>query len=292
MDTAVLEIIEAGLQFEEIDQEACYVRIPRQLERDLYEKVNKVFKAYGGQWISGKIKAHRFDYPLESIREFFQAVIDTKVMPKINPLSFFWTASDVAGHMLSCMPCLGGSGLRILEPSAGTGHLIDVILAEFDRPFITAVELDPFRAKILRRKYAHLPNVGVIEADFTVWAASAFGRREFDACIMNPPFATEGDSLAYVNHIALAWSLLGADGQLASVVPQGIDYRDDDATKRLRQKMKEKGAVEKLPELSFKEAGTGTKTAFVYADKSVGPYTYRIDPKPTIPTGSLQIALF
>jgi predicted RNA methylase len=155
---------------------------------------------------------------------------------------------------------------------------VDQILQEFDEPHVTAVELDPFRANVLRRKYADDPRVEVIEADFMRWAAGAYGRRQFDTVVMNPPFSVKDDSLAYVNHIALAWSLLAPDGQLASIVPSGINFQDSSFVKRLRQMMKQKGAVDNLPELAFKEAGTGTRTAFCYGNKWVPPLVVRKDP--------------
>lgn len=293
MDSRVFDILSRGVEVEESDEESCYVRIPQKLDRDLYLGVDKVFKVYGGKWISGKTHAHLFPYPAADIQQFFATVIESGTLPSSNPLAFFFTPAGAAGYLLGSLS-LSGEGQRVLEPSAGTGHLVDHILQEFDEPQITAVEIDPFRANVLRRKYADNPRVEVIEADFMRWAAGAYGRRQFDTVVMNPPFAVKEDSLAYVNHIALAWSLLGPEGQLASIVPSGINFQDSAFVKRLRQRMKQKGAVENLPELAFKEAGTCTRTAFCYGNKWVPPLVVRKEPAPPVLVDCLtgQMAFF
>lgn len=282
MDTRVLDILRSGVEVEEIDEGSCHVRIPTKLDRDLYLAVSNVFKVYGGKWIGGRTAAHLFAYPAEDMEQFFATVVESGKLPSSNPLAFFFTAAGPAGYLLGSLS-LSGEGQRVLEPSAGTGHLVDRILEEFDEPMVTAVEIDPFRAKVLRRKYQDDPRVEVIEADFVRWAAGAYGRRQFDTVVMNPPFSVKGDSLAYVNHIALAWSLLTPDGQLASIVPIGINFQDTAFVKRLRQMMKQKGAVDNLPDLSFKEAGTATRTAFCYGNKWVPPLVVRKEPaKPVV----------
>lgn len=94
--------------------------------------------------------------------------------------TFYPSPTKVISLLLSK---LRTDGLRILEPSAGKGDIIDVIHCESRGARIDAIEKQLELCAILTSK-----NVPVIAYDFLTFTTST----EYDAIIMNPPF-DEGD---------------------------------------------------------------------------------------------------
>lgn len=106
------------------------------------------------------------------------------VLPKMDArqreLSQWWTPLDIAARLVE----LAMDGLRfpaVIEPSAGSGVLVDAILAARPMASITAVELDPAWASRLRER--HGDGVRLVEGDFlsTPLAPAA-------VVVMNPPY--------------------------------------------------------------------------------------------------------
>lgn len=83
---------------------------------------------------------------------------------------------------------------QILEPSAGDGALVQAVLNAIPQACITAIELDPRRAALLRHRFLGDPRVRVVESDVL-----RFEEREWDGVITNPPFE---HSLAHIEHVA------------------------------------------------------------------------------------------
>jgi len=104
------------------------------------------------------------------------------------------------------------AGKRILEPSAGTGAIInrlrqrvlDCKLAADTHPYITAVEIDSERAAELRK----IDHLMVIEGNFVTQAFA----RPYDLIVMNPPYS---EALA---HVERAISLLTPEGTCAALL--------------------------------------------------------------------------
>lgn len=119
-----------------------------------------------------------------------------------------------------------GEGVRVLEPSAGEGHLGEAIRNRLPYAEITCVEPDPARAAVLRR----LDGVAneVVEATLedyltTVSAAAAAGHwRPFDLVVMNPPFTLKGRREAWAEHVLAIDDhpdLLAPGAHISAIVP-------------------------------------------------------------------------
>lgn len=90
---------------------------------------------------------------------------------------------------------------------------------------------------------------------------------KYQAIIMNPPFAIEGDSLAYITHIEHAWSLLADGGVLISIAPSGFAFREDKRTSAFRSLVEQHGTWRNLESGSFAESGTGVNTVVITIEK-------------------------
>lgn len=124
---------------------------------------------------------------------------------------------------------------NVLEPSAGTGSLIWPLL-KAGHPYqnIHAVERAQILCERLRRQ-----GIAVECADFLTWDPG----REFEACIMNPPFSKTRQ------HIARALELCG---KVVALVP--VTFQHPDAIEN-----------ETLPADTFPTARVKTKIITIYS---------------------------
>lgn len=135
---------------------------------------------------------------------------------------------------------------RVLEPSAGTGVLVDSI-GDIECG-ITAIEINQQLASALEGKCA------VRCADFLQVEPGEFG--EVDRVVMNPPFENGID----IKHVEHAIKFLRKGGRLVSIVANGP-----------RQQAKLKPMCSnwiELPPGSFKNAGTNVNAAIAVIDKA------------------------
>ena len=142
-------------------------------------------------------------------------------------------------------------GNRILEPSAGTGAILDGLAQNgVDLHNVEAVELNYDLCAALQGKYPY-----VSQGDFLEYGTSAAAG--FDRILMNPPFKNGID----IKHIEHAYSLLNPGGVLVAICANGPRQQD-----RLRSLAEESGgSYEALPPNTFD--GTGVNTAIVHIYK-------------------------
>ncbi len=89
--------------------------------------------------------------------------------------------------------------------------------------------------------------------------------RRFDAVVMNPPFALEGQPRAWISHVLTAWDLLAPGGRLVAIVPNGFTFQRDDDHDHLRELITLHGGYRELPDNAF--AGSGVRTVVILADR-------------------------
>ncbi|WP_024516992.1 DUF3560 domain-containing protein [Bradyrhizobium sp. Tv2a-2] len=145
-------------------------------------------------------------------------------------------------------------GHRLLEPSAGTGMLLDVARRSVDGCLsAVAVEINPQLAQGLAQRF---PGVTVVNADFLDMAGCTQDAK-FDRIVMNPPFENGAD----IRHIEHARTLLRPGGRIVAICANGP---------RQRAKL-QPIAVEwrDLPAGTFKESGTMVNTALVVIDAAL-----------------------
>ncbi|MEU7092996.1 class I SAM-dependent methyltransferase [Kitasatospora aureofaciens] len=225
------------------------VRLPFELDRPVYEQVDRVLKEMGGRWNgAGAVRAHVFPYRIE---EHMRQCLAAGEFPTRTEQGWFPTPPSLA--MQICDLAGAYAGMTVLEPSAGSGALT----AELARrgALVDAVEIDPVRADVLRRQGDCR---AVIRDDFLSLDPLDYPEG-FDRIVMNPPF-TGG-----LDHIKHAIGFMKDDGILVSVMAQGLMWWSDRASVEFRAMVEEVGGeIEALPDDSFAVCGTNVRTCLVF----------------------------
>lgn len=186
------------------------------LDRTEYLKIDKVLKTLKGKWVGGKTQAHKFPYNPEPV---IKAVVKSGQLPT-NSLDYFYTPDSVINEMFEFIERIPEDS-RVLEPSAGTGHIARRLLERWPSINLDMVELDPLNLSMLDGIRGNIISGNFLEFN------PAY---EYDLIVMNPPF--NGDSGDYIDHINHAFEFLRNGGQLVSVVPG--DYKNWQKNKRAR----------------------------------------------------------
>lgn len=176
--------------------------------------------------------------------------VTVAVAPQLFP-----TPPDVARRLVALLDLDGWAGeawgtLRVLEPSAGTGNLIDAIQAAAPEAWVTAMELNAALAGALMKKHVGT-DCNVMAGDFLRMEP----KPEFDAVVMNPPFSMFG----WEHHLRHAWRFVRPGGRLAAILPNAPSM------KAVVTSLAPDAYMEELPADTF--AGTSVRTWMVMMDK-------------------------
>lgn len=228
-----------------------------QLERGLYERVNKALSAMGGKW-NRKAGGHVFQ---TDPRGQVEGLLANGEMT-VEKDGFFETPRAVVERMLELVPLSSDPYSLTLEPSAGLGAIVRV-LNEYGVGWLVMVEKNEQRALSLEKVP---PRPGqdslIIHGDFLDFQNHPGYR--FDRVYMNPPF----EELQDIDHVRHAYSLLANGGMLVSVMSESPFFRGDRKAVEFRVWLEEVGGTsERLPEGAFKESGTGVNTRLVIIKK-------------------------
>ncbi len=228
-----------------------------QLERKLYERTNAVLVELGGKWARSK-KGHVF--ATDPSARFDQAILSGDVSTA-KEAGFFPTPIALAKRLVEMADIK--PGMRVLEPSAGTGRIVTAILRSAPDVALYCVERDMDRAESLKSVTS-----GPIESgDFLSIDPQnpQNGLGYFDRVVANPPFARQQD----IDHVLHAFEFLRPGGRLVSVMSAGVVFRQDQKAKAFREFITGRGSIESLPDDSFKESGTNVRAAIVTLYKSI-----------------------
>jgi phospholipid N-methyltransferase len=173
------------------------------------------------------------------------AGVQVVIAPQLFP-----TPPELADRMVALADIRLGQ--QILEPSAGTGRIIDAIRRNAHGYTITAVELNCNMAHRLR-------TVDCVDdtrqADFLECNGDL---GTFDRIVMNPPFANADD----IKHIMHALKMLKPGGRLVAICANGPRQND-----KLRPLVEARGGIwEELPSDTFMSAGTSVRTVLLMVD--------------------------
>ena len=222
-----------------------------QLDRNLYNRTNKVLEAAGGTW-NRKAKAHVFVCDAEQrIDEIILS--GTIVIPK-DDFNFFPTPPKIVSTMVQWANITDGE--RVLEPQCGDGRIV-VAIAEAANAKITAIELDAIRVQALKTN-SRFTGTGVelVQGDFLRYQQDD----KFDVILMNPPFRNKAD----IKHTSHAMDMLNSGGRLCGILSAGVLYREDALTVAFRRRVASMGgSLDLLEDKAFKESGTLVKTVML-----------------------------
>jgi len=154
----------------------------------------------------------------------------------------FQTPEPIAKRLVSLLGAFPPF-CRVLEPSAGLGHILRAFPADFDGGFV-AVETDAALCGCLFRM--DLPRTRIMQRDFLTVEPSETGL--FDCVAMNPPFTMRSD----IRHVQHAIRFLKPGGVLAGICMAGP------ARESALRPMAE--TWEPLPAGTFRSTGTNVDT--------------------------------
>lgn len=241
---------DAMVVLEECRVEGTKVFLPaRQMDRKLYEQVNKALMAMGGKW-NRSAKAHVFDADPSELME--QALETGEVTSVKQELQYFQTPAAVVDVMLQKLRQFPLTK-RVLEPSAGEGA-IALRLKGAGYEVEVCEKHEPFRA-LLALGFKVLP-----ETDFLAVEANG----AYDAVVANPPFVRQQD----VEHVSHMLDIVKPGGVVVAVMSSGVTFRDNKKTQAFREKMDRTCCscdILELPEGSFKASGTMVRTVMLVA---------------------------
>jgi predicted RNA methylase len=216
-----------------------------QLDRKLYQAVNKALEAAGGKW-NRKEKAHVFE--TNASDRVDQMILTGEVEIPKDEFNFFPSPPAVVEKLMELAQLQ--QGMQVLEPSAGQGAIAEA--CKTAGCLVDCVELMTSNVEHLKTKGYN----SVIESNFLDIPFDPV----YDRVIMNPPFLKQAD-IRHVNH---ALGFLKPDGLLIAVMSAGVKFRENQLTKDFRALVAARGGeIHDLPEQSFKTSGTNVHTVVV-----------------------------
>lgn len=175
---------------------------------------------------------------MEAMKASLKAGVQTVTAPQLFP-----TPPAIAARMVELADIQPGH--RRLEPSAGTGRLLD---PQADIPGeVVAVELSQALAENLRKRWDD-GSVIIHQADFLTCNGNL---GTFDRVVMNPPFTHGAD----IQHILHARHFLKPGGKIVALCANGP--RQQAALQPIAEHW------EALPAGSFQQGGTGVNVALL-----------------------------
>ncbi len=221
-----------------------------QLDRNLYQRTDKVLQAAGGKWNRSK-KAHVFESCAESRIE---QMINTGDIVVPQDFGYFPTPKPVVELLVELAELKNGH--MVLEPSAGQGAIVEGILDAYPNALVDLYELLQVNCDAIFKKNFRLSGGGVFPTDFLAVEPNPI----YDRVVMNPPFEKQAD----IKHVLHAFKFLKPGGRLVSVMSAAVQFRDNNLTKDFRRFVAEKGGtIQELPQGSFKVSGTMVNTVVV-----------------------------
>ncbi|WP_328434554.1 methyltransferase [Streptomyces sp. NBC_00425] len=225
------------------------VRIPFDLDRPVYEQVDRVLKDMGGRW-DGRMRVRAHVFP-QRIEEFMRQCLTAGEYPGKNEQGWYATPPALVTQIVDLAGIRAGD--IVLEPSAGAGAMTSEIARRGG--LVDAYEIDERRADVLR---AQGDCRRVFAADFLAQDPMEYAEG-FDKVVMNPPFNNGLD------HILHAIQFMKDDGILVSVMSQGLMWWSDKKSTAFREVVEEVGGeIEALPDDSFAVSGTSVRTCLVF----------------------------
>lgn len=165
---------------------------------------------------------------------------------------YFPTPAPVVARMIDAAEIPPG-GCRVLEPSAGSGAILDQVREAAPGCEFIVYERNNSLREILTAKGYTLDG-----ADFTRSDPSA---EKVDRVLMNPPFEKSQD----IEHVMRAYSHLAPGGRLIAIMSPGAFFRTDSAGVAFREwfALLDGQTIAELPAGTFKESGTGVASVMI-----------------------------
>ena len=228
------------------------MKLPQvQFNKKSYAEAKKWIEEAGGSWMGGKVQGFTFPFNADRV---FSILHEGKRCNLQQEFQFFATPAEVADWLVMLA---GGvhEDEKVLEPSAGTGAIIDAIHRSCPDVIVDCYELMPENKEILSKK----DNIRILGDDFTKCDVA-----QYDKIIANPPFSKNQD----IRHVRRMYECLNPGGVLAAITGPHWEFGSESECKDFRQWLEDNGGKKfEIEEGTFKESGTGTKTIAIVINK-------------------------
>lgn len=228
------------------------LKLPQvQFNKKSYAEAKKWIEEAGGSWQGGKVQGFTFPFNADRV---FSILHEGKRCNLQQDFQFFATPPEVADWLVMLA---GGvhEDEKVLEPSAGTGAIIDAIHRSCPDIIVDCYELMPENKEILSKK----DNIRILGDDFTKCDVA-----QYDKIIANPPFSKNQD----IRHVRRMYECLNPGGVLAAITGPHWEFGSESECKDFRKWLKDNGGFKyEIEAGAFKESGTGTKTIAIVINK-------------------------
>lgn len=231
------------------------LKLPQvQFNKKSYAEAKKWIEEAGGTWQGGKVQGFTFPFNAERV---FSILHEGKRCNLQQDFQFFATPAEVANWLVMLA---GGvhENEKILEPSAGTGAIIDAIHRSCKDVTVDCFELMPENKEILSKK----ENIRILGDDFT-----SFDLSLYDKIIANPPFSKNQD----IRHVRRMYERLSDGGTVAAIMSKHWKIGKESECAEFREWLDDVGGKSyDIEEGAFKDSGTGIPTTAVVIRKAKG----------------------
>lgn len=226
-----------------------------QFNKNSYAEAKKWIKEAGGQWVGGKTQG--FTFPFDATR-VFSILHQGKRCNLQKEFQFFSTPSEIADLLVGYAGGITSTD-NILEPSAGTGAIIDAIHRANPDVVVDCFELMPENKEILIKK----TNINLIGDDFYSAPTKSL-EGKYNKIIANPPFSSNQD----VKHVLKMYEILKPGGTLAVIMSRHWMFSSDRLCVSFRNWIERISAKEyAIPEGAFKDSNTNVATIALVINK-------------------------
>lgn len=213
-----------------------------------------------------------------------------------DPALSFWPTPDQVADDLVYRALIPGYGdgsaaggcpqIRVLEPSAGDGHIIRAVRNHLPHAHVTAVEPSPERAAGLRAQDGLADEVheSTLEDYLATVAVQALTGtfQPFDLVFMNPPFTLAGRPEAWAEHVLAVFNdphLLLPYGCVSAVVPRIVATGHSKLVRAVRALLHPYYGTDLCERGAFDPVGAKVSAATIFIQKDLdgGPYVVDSD---------------
>lgn len=221
------------------------LRLPDvQLNPKSYVDVKKWIMEAGGKWTGGKICGFTFDFDAERVAGI---LLQGKRCNLKQEYQFFSTPQPLAEWLVSLSDVKPEHA--VLEPSAGTGAIINAIHKACPEVSVDAFELMPENRQTLEK----MKNVSLVGEDFSKGVP-----RLYDRIFANPPFSGNQD----IRHTRMMYEALVPDGgEMCVITSRHWLMASEKECAQFRDWLDEVDAeTHEIPNGAFDESGTSVAT--------------------------------
>ncbi len=173
---------------------------------------------------------------------------------------FFPTPDALARRMVTLLEL--DSDMRVLEPSAGAGHLVQALCdyartCHLDNVRVRVIEINHTLAKLTCERFTGNSAVLVSQSDCLAFPCPERDHDAYDRVIMNPPFENGQD----VRHVRHVYDLLKPGGRIVAIMGEHAFFSMDKTSRDFRDWLKMRGTSEQLPAGTFLSSDRATSVA-------------------------------